>query len=681
MSGFHIHSGNQLEGLAEVLAGFLREKKSVGVLDPEIVVVPSRGLERWLKLYLARVNGVSANLEFPFPQSFLEKDVFSCLRHQIDSQLVGDQFSKERLVWKIFFALGEVQFDTVGAKSHLLAVDNYLKSTGDELSRYHLALELADLFDRYLLFRPELIRAWERGGNPLSQFSSAKWQMELWRNLGAGLGKTHFAALQDIFNQMVYPEFYPESSSFSLQPIQKKLPQRLFLFGFAALPFNYLDLFKALSRLTEVHLFHVNPCAEFWGDQFSFRKQKSSATADVGGHPLLAAWGRLGRAFFNLNASLEVDSYREYFVTPNNDTLLTALQSQILHLQPPLTPLPCRAQDNSLQIHLCHGRQREVEIIYDIILDALANDPELKADDIFVMAPDIGLYSSYIEALFVRQRSLPRGLRLDYAIVSSKSILNLPAIKALFDLMRLLQSRFLLSEVFDLFSQEVVRQRFSVSESGLGLLSEWLRHAAVNWGLDGAFREEVSQVGFSENSLSWGLDRLLTGYGLAGSEFDGSNSAVTSVWSDEMGSDFLPLVGVEGAEAIVLGSFVGFVSALRKARKQLLQSLPAAQWRPLLEGLLVEFIRPPADDNSGLQRLRVAIEKLDKDLVTASKFSSNKKSSSHIDGAAVDDVSCETIMDALERELADVNAHSGFFTGGITFSSILPLRAVPARMI
>jgi len=71
MSGFHIHSGNRLENLAEVLAGLVNEPGSAGVLESEVVVVPSRGLERWLKLPLARINGVAANLEFPFPQAFL----------------------------------------------------------------------------------------------------------------------------------------------------------------------------------------------------------------------------------------------------------------------------------------------------------------------------------------------------------------------------------------------------------------------------------------------------------------------------------------------------------------------------------------------------------------------------------------------------------------------------------
>ena len=681
MSGFHIYSGNQLEGLADVLAGFLREPRSAGVLDPEIVVVPSRGLERWLKLRLARVNGISANLEFPFPQAFLEQNVFAGLRQQIDARVNDDLFAEEMLVWKLFFALGKHGAGAAAGQADLGVVDSYLKRTGDELSRYQLALELGNLFDRYLLFRPDLIRAWERGENPLSQFKSSLWQKALWRDLGQGVVKNHFAALQEIVNQLVYPEFFPETSDFSLAGIKAKLPSRLFLFGFAALPFNYLDLFKALSRLVEVHLFHVNPCAEFWGDQFRSGGGKRSLKVADEGHPLLASWGRLGRAFFDLNASLESDSYCEYFVTPEADTLLAALQRQILFLQPPETPVTCAVSDNSLKINLCHGRQREIEILYDTILDALENDSGLRPDDIFVMAPDISTYAPYIEALFARQRSRPGTVPLDYAIVSAETILNLPEIKALFDLMHLFASRFLLREVFDLFSQEVVCQRFSVSESGIGLLSEWLQKAAVNWGLDGDFRKEVSSVDFAENSIFWGLDRLLTGYGLAGSDLYDSGVAAGTVWLDENDTGFLPLAGIEGSEALILGSFMSFVSKLRKAYERLSAPLPASKWRAELERLLEDFIQPQSDDNSGWRHLHQAFAQLDKHLLAAAESAYVEELDINMNNAANDSISCETILLALERELKSISGDSGFFRGGITFSSILPLRAVPARMI
>ena len=679
MAGFFIHTSNHLEELARVLATFLAEKKSTGVLEPEVVVVPSRALERWLKLDLARVNGISANLEFPFPQAFLEKAVFAGLRRGLDAAVMANPFTMEVMAWKIFFALEAESEPGFGRSPEL---NTYLAEAGDELSRYHLALLLADLFDRYLLARPELMLAWERGENPLSQFAASRWQKELWQSLGKGLSKVHFAALHELLNQIIYPEFFPGSPPFSLNELSSALPSRLFLFGFAALPFAYFDLFKALSRLTEVHLFHCNPCAEYWGDQYrtgAGKRRFKSPPKAVGesadlpvGHPLLASWGRLGRAFFDLAATLEVDQYNEHFVSPEGCSLLAHLQRQILFLEPPPKPLKLEDGDYSLQIHRCHGRQREIEILYDNILAAFERDPNLEPDDILVMAPDINLYVPYIEALFINRRQLPGCPRLAVSLVSSKSALKLPVIRALLDLLRLSRSRFCLSEVFDLFSLEVVCRRFSVSESSLGLLSDWLRKAGVNWGLDGDFREETVGVEFAEHSFAWGLDRLLAGYGLAGNGLDGSGAMAGEVWFGAE-SDFMPLPGIEGSEALVLGSFCAFVAALDEVHQRLKKALPAARWRVELNRLINDFMMVPPGNDGDLLRLRQVIDNLDQQLETALGGASDAPENCCL--------STETVLAALKKGLGELRGGTGFFAGGITFSSILPLRAVPARMI
>ncbi|MEA1922810.1 MAG: exodeoxyribonuclease V subunit gamma [Pseudomonadota bacterium] len=694
MAGFFIHTSNRLEELARVLAAFLVEKKSTGVLEPEVVVVPSRGLERWLKLYLARSNGVSANLDFPFPQAFLNQAVFADLRHRIDPTIAVNPFAQEVMAWKIFFALERGGGQVSGLVPEL---DTYLTKTGDELSRYHLALALADLFDRYLLSRPELIRAWERGANPLNQFAASRWQKELWQSLSRGQAQVHFAALHELANQMIYPEFFPEPTPFSLKELSSALPSRLFLFGFAALPFTYFDLFKGLSRLTEVHLLYCNPCAEYWGDQYQAggggRRAKAVSPA-VGelpdssvGHPLLASWGRLGRAFFDLAATLEVDQYNEHFVAPEENSLLAHLQRQILFLEPPARPVRLNDADHSLQIHRCHGRRREVEILYDNILAALDRDPELEPDDILVMAPDIALYEPYIEALFAHRRPLSGRPRLAVSLVSSNSALKLPVIRALFDLLRLTRSRYRLSEVFDLFSQDVVCRRFSVSEPGLEMLADWLQKAGVNWGLDRDFRQETVGVGFSEHSFSWGLDRLLAGYGLSGNSLsgrgtDGSGAAETEIWPQGE-NGFMPLPGIEGSEALILGSFSAFIAALHAARQRLRQALPASRWRVELNRLLDDFILPSAADDGGLAQLRQAFATLDQQMESGSGgvFTKRKPDDNKSNEFENGCLSTETVSAALEKGLAETGGGAGFFAGGITFSSILPLRSLPAKMI
>jgi len=683
VAGFFIHASNALEELAQGLAVYLGRKKTAALLSPEIVILPGRGMERWLKFFLARRHGIAANLSCPFPQTFLEKNVLAPLRRTLVEAGAGeDVTAPDILLWRIFFALADDSLT-----SRFPELEHYLKKTGDQLSRYQLAASLADLFNRYLLGRPELIQAWERGENPLSPLPAAHWQKALWQKLVSARPGLHFAALHQQVNRIIYPEFFPDPAPFDVSVIGDNLPSRLFLFGFAALPPVYLDLFKALARLTEVHLFYLNPCAEYWGDQYRPRKKADSRpepaaggqsppdpAAAAGRHPLLASWGRLGRAFFENVSALEVDSYRETFAVPEDVFLLAALQRQIISLAPPPAPLPLAENDFSLQLHRCHGRAREVEVLYDTILAALERDPKLEVDDILVLAPDISLYAPYVEAVFGARSSGDRRPRLKFYLVREDSALRLPAIRILLTLLRLPRGRYSLRELFELFSQDLVRGRFGVPETELEILGLRLRQAAISWGLDEAFRLETVGVEFAEHSLDWGLERLLAGYGLAGDGVNRNAIEENELWPAPPASGLMPLAGMEGAEALALGAFCAFVAALKDTRERLRRSLPPEGWRRELETLRRDFMACPdnaALEESGLGLLEQVLFELGESWDRAAAAPAEDSG-----------LEVETLIAILEQRLLRLSATAAVgLNGGVTFASMLQLRAVPARMI
>ena len=47
------------------------------------------------------------------------------------------------------------------------------------------------------------------------------------------------------------------------------------------------------------------------------------------------------------------------------------------------------ADDDSIRVHSCHGRGRQVEVLRDAVLHLLADDPTLEPRDVIVMCPDI----------------------------------------------------------------------------------------------------------------------------------------------------------------------------------------------------------------------------------------------------------------------------------------------------
>ena len=87
---------------------------------------------------------------------------------------------------------------------------------------------------------------------------------------------------------------------------------------------------------------------------------------------------------------------------PSPATLLGRIQTDVsanrappgidhLDTRPVIAPA-----DRSIQIHACHGRARQVEVLRDAILHALADDPSLEPRDVIVMCPDIDTFAPLI---------------------------------------------------------------------------------------------------------------------------------------------------------------------------------------------------------------------------------------------------------------------------------------------
>ncbi len=53
-----------------------------------------------------------------------------------------------------------------------------------------------------------------------------------------------------------------------------------------------------------------------------------------------------------------------------------------------------------MQVHACHGPARQVEVLREVLLGLLADDPTLEPRDILVMCPDIESYAPLITAAF-----------------------------------------------------------------------------------------------------------------------------------------------------------------------------------------------------------------------------------------------------------------------------------------
>ena len=70
--GLHIITSNALEILVQELSALLAQPLE-SALQPDTVLVQSKGMQRWISLAVAEHNGICANIDFPFPNAFFER--------------------------------------------------------------------------------------------------------------------------------------------------------------------------------------------------------------------------------------------------------------------------------------------------------------------------------------------------------------------------------------------------------------------------------------------------------------------------------------------------------------------------------------------------------------------------------------------------------------------------------
>ena len=634
----HVHRSNRTERLVDVLADIVA-RPAGDAAAPECIVVQGKGMERWLSMQLAQRFGVWANPDFPFPRKLIER---ACVAVLGPAGAPSACFEPETLMWAIADLLPAYL-----ARPAFAPLRTYLADDERGTKRIALAQRIADTFDQYVVYRPQMVLGWERG-------EGTDWQAVLWRALVARHDATHIAA-----RAMAFLGAAPTAALTGF-------PARVSLFGISTLPPLYLQLLAALSARVELHLFVLSPSREYWADIRSQRDiiralARREASADalhvIEGHPLLASLGRLGRDFQQVLEATgdyeetEVDLYHD----PGTNSMLATLQSDILRLvhrgrdgdNPALSPRP---DDDSISVHACHSPMREVEVLHDQLLALFDTDRTLEPRDVVVMSPAIDTYAPLIDAVFGGAVDQPR---IPYRIADRSVRATEEVVDAFATLLTLLRGRMTATDVLDLLGIDAVRARFGITAEDLDVVRTWITQSGIRWGVDDAHREATEQPRMIENTWRFGLDRLLLGYAMTGEE-------------RTLFRNVLPYDDVEGTAAELLGCLVDFCEELFALRADLEQPRPLAAWRDALGGALDRMVASTHQTADQHQRLRAALD----DLAARAEQAGF--------AAAVDlDVLRAQLDVAMQRS---ISSH-GFLAGGVTFCALVPMRTIPFRVV
>jgi exodeoxyribonuclease V gamma subunit len=680
--------GNRQEDLRDLLAAWL-QRAPLQPLENEVMLVQSNGIAQWLKLALARPIdagglGISAAVDMQLPGRFL----WQAYRAALGDAAVPatSPFDKSRLVWRLLRLLPRHLDDAAFAPLRTLLGDR-----NDWRRQHRLALQVADLFDQYQVFRADWLEDWEHRNDVLRDGlrhrvtelpPAQRWQPKLWRMLledvPASQRDSHRAAVHHSFmQQMQAPGFQPDN-----------LPRRIVVFGITSLPQQVLEALTALSRFSQVLLLVTNPCRHYWADIIEDREllmaeqrrhagkpglppEPRYADLHLHANPLLAAWGKQGRDFIRqLDVFDQPERYRERFASikrsidlfqdVGSDSLLHQVQQAVLDLEPvPVDsarrkPLPAKHQ--SLHFHIAHSPQREVEILHDRLLDlfeqAARKGKPLAPRDVMVMVPDIRTYAPHVQAVFGRiATDDPR--YLPYSVADQPGRGASPLLVALESLLTVAESRFTASHVLDLLDVPALRRRFHINEDDLPVIRRWIDESGIRWGLDGKQKQTLDLPADEHNSWRFGLRRMLLGYATgAGPSLD----------------DIAPYAEVGGLDAALLGPLTQLLDTLEHYWQLFATDATPAQWSERLRRLLRDCFDTHGDDADTLR-----VDRLEEALDTWLD-ACNEAGFHH---AIPISIVSEDWLQAIDQN----HLSQRFMGGAVNFGTLLPMRAIPFRVV
>jgi exodeoxyribonuclease V gamma subunit len=661
----HLYSADQVGPLAATLGKVLAEPPP-DPMTPDWVAVPSMGMRRWLALELARSlgsstpgsgDGIAANIEFGFPGT-LRQAVLDAGR----DEEIPDPWQVEQLVWAVLDVLHAGQRDDrLGPLRTLPAGATW----------YGRARRLADLFDRYAVRRPGLVQEW-CDGNDVDAIGrrldlNDSWQPHLWRLVRERVGQpSPVERLPGLLDGV-------RTGTLALD-----LPARLAVFGVTTLPNGapFMELVQAIAAQRDVHLFLLDPspttasrvrAATLAAPAFSPLRADDHSDDGVH-HPLLRSWGRPYRERAMLLAEAEsrgvpppqlVEAAGLADVRPS---LLSRIQSDLRADVAPAGEFELHPHDRSVQFHSCHGQARQVEVLRDAILHLLADDATLREEDIVVLCPSIEQFAPLVEAGFgtsadvagpVPEDATPRLL---YRIADRSLRDSYPVLSALESLLDLISGRCTASAMLEFMSRAAVRERFDFDDDALSTIAEWIATANVRWGFDGEHRTLWGvSPGLTANTWRAALDQVLMGVAVSDDDIDLAPSEIA------------PL-GVEGSDIALAGRFADVVMRLAVIADDMTTSRTVAQWCEALVDASTQLFDTEPEKKWQIEQLRRTIGAIG-------------------DGAVVGGepaVSALTLAD-VRRLLADRfrgrSGRSDFYRGGITVTSLTPLRWLPFRVV
>lgn len=639
-----LYRSNRTERLCNALADQLRHPTECP-MRARWLVVQGHGMGAFLAQQLSARLGVWGGARLLYPRNFMREVMLRTLPAEACvSSLV---LQRETLMWRIFKLLPEVANEAWAEP-----LRRYVGQDTGGTRKLHLAQQIAAAFDQYQTYRPDWLEAWSQPEEAAATHHGKAWQAQLWRCLMEQGSLGYLAQMESEFHRSV------------AQSARLDLPSPINLFGLSTMPPLYVRLLVSLARRVDVSLYILSPDANYYGEHLSVAQRRRAAQHAAAAelhlahvHPLIAGLGKVGADFFdtliNETGQFELPVHEvDLFEASDCPGRLGRVQRSLLGVSDAIEPKGAvgDTDESSLRVHSCHGPMREVEVLHDQLLAEL-NDSDVEPQDVVVMMSDVQTYAPLVDAVFGRHRGSSKFI--PYRIVDKTLRGESLVAESLLQLLALGDSRFEASKVLDVLKLEPVSERFGIGPKQCADIEVWLGEMRVAWALDEEHRQKHDQPAVRQNTWRYGLDRVLLGYAMSGHDH-------------ERFAGVAPYDPVEVAEPEVLAAFVAYCELLFDLEKFCASSWTFGVWQKRVLSLLENSIGQNDKNLWEHRRVSDALAAVEKQLKDAD-FDPTMASQGW------------TLL--LQNELEQPAPMFGFRGGGVTCCAMVPMRAIPFKLV
>ncbi|WP_421774521.1 exodeoxyribonuclease V subunit gamma [Gracilimonas sp.] len=532
---FNTYQSHSLQTLAHHLSGVIQSDVEDPLSKPWIIV-QNNEIKEWLSLKIAEGQGIAGNFRYIFPSEFLWM-LYRFQKDEIPKVLPADLNSMH---WTLFELLSSDQ-------NLLDQIPFYDSGTDTSKKRFQLSGQLADIFDQYQVYRPEMMEGW-LNRKLVTKDPNERWQLSIWNELNKRWRSTknieHLPSRSQAYLELV--QWLDDAN----HELWSGIPGNVYVFGLSHVSKPFMEIISRIGKKHDVHFFSLAKTADHSNRNLEH---------------LLDDWGRSTKDQLQLLHEIldknDVQTEKISFETDKSTSFPT------------------------FKVHSCHNIRREVQVLKDEILCYLDNNPNCRLSDVLVMIPDVEAYSGMLETVFANDKGEPP---LPVSKILGRNYHS--AEHSLTELLELLASPFKASAVLQLLNHEPVKAKFSFSETDLELIEEWVRENRIYRGVGDDFNTRYS----------WkkGVNQLLSGFSM--------EPETLGVYQE-----MVPYNRISSSdEAMISARFAHFIHLLRLAAEKVSVQKTSAEWIVFTRWLIDHFIGDVSTQNTQAGALLRLIDKL-----------------------------------------------------------------------